>query len=89
MRKRALFDDKVKERKIKKNNLVLGYKNELDTHFQKKFIPKWRGPFAVKEVYSPCYFQLMNLYGTPHKQKVNGYCLKLYLICDTSFGSIF
>ena len=42
MRKKALFDDKVKERKIKKNDLVLRYKNELDTRFGKKLIPRWK-----------------------------------------------
>ena len=52
VRKKALFDDKVKERNIKKNDLVLRYKNEFDTRFDKKFIPRWKGPFVVKEVYS-------------------------------------
>ena len=36
MRKKALCDDKAKKRKIKKSYLVLRYKNELDTHFDKK-----------------------------------------------------
>ena len=52
MSKKALFHNKVKEKKIERNNLVLCYKIELDTHFDKKFIPKWKGPLVVKEVYS-------------------------------------
>ena len=86
MMKKALFDDKVKERKIEKNDLVFLYKNELDTRFDKKFIPRWRGPFVVKEVYSSGYFELMDLDDMPHKQKVNGYHFKLYLTRVASFG---
>ena len=66
MRRKALFDDNVKERKIKKNDLVLRCKNELDNRFDKKFIPRWKGPFVVKEVYSSGYFQLIDLDGTTH-----------------------
>ncbi|MCO5570256.1 hypothetical protein L7F22_023975 [Adiantum nelumboides] len=51
MRRKALFDDKVKKKEILKGNLVLRYDNKLDTHFDKKFIPRWEGPFVVKKVY--------------------------------------
>ena len=87
MKKKAFFYDNFNERKIKENDLVLCYKNELDTRFNKKFISRWKGHFVVKEVYSSGYFQLMDVDGTPHKKKVNGYCLKLYLTHNASFSS--
>ncbi|MCO5557604.1 hypothetical protein L7F22_011170 [Adiantum nelumboides] len=87
MRRKALFDDKVKKKEILKGNLVLRYDNKLDTHFDKKFIPRWEGPFVVKKVYPTGYFQLMNIDGTPHKRKVNGFRLKLYLTRDVFLGS--
>ncbi|MCO5574887.1 hypothetical protein L7F22_028681 [Adiantum nelumboides] len=87
MRRKALFDDKVKKKEILKGNLVLRYDNKLDTHFDKKFIPRWEGPFVVKKVYTTGYFQLMNIDGTPHKRKVNGFRLKLYLTRDVFLGS--
>ncbi|MCO5597250.1 hypothetical protein L7F22_051326 [Adiantum nelumboides] len=87
MRRKALFDDKVKKKKILKGNLVLRYDNKLNTHFDKKFIPRWEGPFVVKKVYPTGYFQLMDIDGTPHKRKVNGFRLKLYLTRDVFLGS--
>ncbi|MCO5584498.1 hypothetical protein L7F22_038426 [Adiantum nelumboides] len=87
MRRKALFDDKVKKKEILKGNLVLRYDNKLDTHFDKKFIPRWEGPFVVKKVYPTGYFQLMDIDGTPHKRKVNGFRLKLYLTRDVFLGS--
>ncbi|MCO5581353.1 hypothetical protein L7F22_035234 [Adiantum nelumboides] len=87
MRRKALFDDKVKKKKILKGNVVLRYDNKLDTHFDKKFIPRWEGPFVVKKLYPTGYFQLMDIDGTPHKRKVNGFRLKLYLTRDVFLGS--
>ncbi|MCO5592621.1 hypothetical protein L7F22_046624 [Adiantum nelumboides] len=87
MRRKALFDDKVKKKKILKGNLVLWYDNKLDTHFDKKFIPRWEGPFVVKKVFPIGYFQLMDIDGTPHKRKVNGFRLNLYLTRDVFMGS--
>ncbi|MCO5606134.1 hypothetical protein L7F22_060321 [Adiantum nelumboides] len=87
MRRKALFDDKVKKKEILKGNLVLRYDNKLDTHFDKKFIPRWEGPFVVKKVYPTGYFQLIDIDGTPHKWKVNGFRLKLYLTRDVFLGS--
>ncbi|MCO5563101.1 hypothetical protein L7F22_016737 [Adiantum nelumboides] len=87
MRRKALFDDKVKKKEILKGNLVLRYDNKLDTHFDMKFIPRWEGPFVVKKVYPTGYVQLMDIDGTPHKRKVNGFRLKLYLTRDVFLGS--
>ena len=58
MKKKALFDEKVKARRIKKHDLVLIYKNELNTYFDKKFLSRWEGPFVMQKVYPIRYFHL-------------------------------
>ena len=79
IKQKELFDKKLKDKGIKEGSLVLSYNNKLDNRFDAKFISRWEGPFVVLQAFSSGYYQLMDLDGTPHKRKVNGYRMKPYL----------
>ncbi|MCO5592122.1 hypothetical protein L7F22_046117 [Adiantum nelumboides] len=69
---------KVKDKGIKKGNMVLCYNSNLDSTFQKKFQIKWQGTFLVLDRFPNGTYQLAALNGTPHKARINGYRLKKY-----------
>ncbi|MCO5550143.1 hypothetical protein L7F22_003624 [Adiantum nelumboides] len=64
---------KVKDKGIKKGDMVLRYNSKLDSTFQKKFQIKWQGPFLVLDRFPNGTYQLADLNGTLHKARVNGY----------------
>ena len=72
------INKKVKDKGIKKGDLVLRYNSKLDSTFQKKFQVKWEGPFKVETCFPNGSYQLVNLDGTLHASRVNGLRLKLY-----------
>ncbi|MCO5607106.1 hypothetical protein L7F22_061298 [Adiantum nelumboides] len=74
----AKANAKVKDKGIKKGDMVLCYNSELDSTFQKKFQIKWQGPFLVLDRFLNGTYQLADLNGTLHKARVNGYRLKKY-----------
>ncbi|MCO5576775.1 hypothetical protein L7F22_030595 [Adiantum nelumboides] len=74
----AKANAKVKDKGIKKGDMVLRYNNKLDSTFQKKFQIKWQGPFLVLDRFPNGTYQLADLNGTLHKARVNGYRLKKY-----------
>ncbi|MCO5598101.1 hypothetical protein L7F22_052192 [Adiantum nelumboides] len=74
----AKANAKVKDKGIKKGDMVLRYKSKLDSTFQKKFQIKWQGPFLVLDKFPNGTYQLADLNGTLHKARVNGYRLKKY-----------
>ncbi|MCO5576142.1 hypothetical protein L7F22_029950 [Adiantum nelumboides] len=74
----AKANAKVKDKGIKKGDMVLRYNSKLDSTFQKKFQIKWQGPFLVLNRFSNGTYQLADLNGTLHKARVNGYRLKKY-----------
>ncbi len=78
-RRKEAFDKEVKDKGISKGGLVLQYNSKLDNRYDAKFLPKWEGPYVVSEIFPSGYYQLMDLDGTLHKKKVNGYRLKPYL----------
>ena len=78
-RRKEAFDKEVKDKGISKGGLVLQYNSKLDNRYDAKFLPKWEGPYVVSEFFPSGYYQLMDLDGTLHKKKVNGYRLKPYL----------
>ncbi|MCO5598503.1 hypothetical protein L7F22_052600 [Adiantum nelumboides] len=73
------LDKEVKDKGIKKGDLVLRYDNRLDNRFDAKFETRWQGPYIVKKAFNSSYYQLMDLDGKEHPRKVNGYRLKPYL----------
>ncbi|MCO5594343.1 hypothetical protein L7F22_048373 [Adiantum nelumboides] len=74
----AKANAKVKDKGIKKGDMVLRYNSKLDSTFQKKFQIKWQGPFLVLDRFPNGTYQLVDLNGTLHKARVNGYRLKKY-----------
>ena len=79
IKQKEMFDKRLADKGIKAGDLVLRYNNKLDTRFDVKFVPKWEGPFVVLQTFSLGCYQLLDLDGTPHKRKINGYQLKPYL----------
>ncbi|MCO5586391.1 hypothetical protein L7F22_040331 [Adiantum nelumboides] len=69
---------KVKDKGIKKGDMVLRYNSKLDSTFQKKFQIKWQGLFLVLDKFPNGTYQLADLNGTLPKARVNGYRLKKY-----------
>ncbi|MCO5579087.1 hypothetical protein L7F22_032939 [Adiantum nelumboides] len=69
---------KVKDKGIKKCDMVLRYNSKLDSTFQTKFQIKWQVPFLVLDRFPNGTYQLADLNGTLHKARVNGYRLKKY-----------
>ncbi|MCO5548812.1 hypothetical protein L7F22_002274 [Adiantum nelumboides] len=74
----AKANAKVKDKGIKKGDMVLRYNRKLDSTFQKKFQIKWQGLFLVLDSFPNGIYQLADLNGTLHKARVNGYRLKKY-----------
>ncbi|MCO5603134.1 hypothetical protein L7F22_057281 [Adiantum nelumboides] len=74
----AKANSKVKDKGIKKGDMVLHYNRKLDSTFQKKFQIKWQGPFLVLDRFPNGTYQLADLNGTLHKARVNSYRLKKY-----------
>ncbi|MCO5573334.1 hypothetical protein L7F22_027103 [Adiantum nelumboides] len=74
----AKSNAKVKDKGIKKGDMVLRYNSKLDSTFQKKFKIKWQGSFLVLDRFPNGTYQLADLNGTLHKARVNGYRLKKY-----------
>ncbi|KAL3682255.1 hypothetical protein R1sor_000277 [Riccia sorocarpa] len=59
-RRKQQFDQKVKHRDIRKNDLVLKYNNRI-SRFPAKFATKWLGPYWVQEVFDNGTIQLSTL----------------------------
>ena len=74
----AKVNQKIKNKDIKGDDLVLRYNSKLDKTFQKKFQIKWEGPFRVVESFANGTYQLADLDGTLHASRVNGFRLKKY-----------
>ncbi|MCO5564636.1 hypothetical protein L7F22_018302 [Adiantum nelumboides] len=74
----AKANAKVKDKGIKKGDMVLRYNSKLDSTFQKKFQIKWQGPFLVLDRFPNGTYQLADLNDTLHKARVNVYRLKKY-----------
>ena len=72
----AKVNQKIKNKDIKGDDLVLCYNSKLDKTFQKKFQIKWEGPFKVMESFANGTYQLADLDGTLHVSRVNGFRLK-------------
>ncbi|MCO5566642.1 hypothetical protein L7F22_020319 [Adiantum nelumboides] len=74
----AKANAKVKDKGIIKGDMVLRYNSKLDSTIQKKFQIRWQGPFLVLDRFPNGTYQLVDLNGTLHKARVNGYRLKKY-----------
>ena len=69
----------IKNKNMVEGDLVLRYNSKLDHTFQKKFQIKWEGPFQVMEKFDNGTYQLADLDGALHANRVNGFRLKKYV----------
>ena len=72
------FNAKLAPKDIKEGSLILRYNNRFDYNKSDKFVPHWEGPFKVMEKFDNGSYQLMDVSGTVHKTRVNGWRLKPY-----------
>ena len=74
------FNKKVKERTLKKSDIVLAVRRPMVmTHKTKgKFQLKWEGPFVVESVYSNGAYHLIISYDNTQMMPINGKFLKKY-----------
>ncbi|MCO5600553.1 hypothetical protein L7F22_054667 [Adiantum nelumboides] len=77
-RRRQKFNEALKDKELKRGMLVLRYDNRFDTRKDKKFMPKWEGPYVIRKKYTNGSYRLQDISGKMHKTRVNGWRLKPY-----------
>ncbi|MCO5602757.1 hypothetical protein L7F22_056895 [Adiantum nelumboides] len=75
---RKKFNEGLKDKALKRGMLVLRYDNRFDNKKDKKFLPRWEGPFLIQKKYGYGSYQLQEIDGRLHKTRVNGWRLKPY-----------
>ena len=76
--RRDRFDQGIRDKGLKEGMLVLRYDNRFDTRKDKKFMPRWEGPFIILKRYSNGSYNLTDATGKLHYTRVNGWRLKPY-----------
>ena len=71
-------NQKFKDKEIREGDLVLRYDSKLDFTFRTRFVTKWEWPFHMKKKFTNGSYQLEDLDGVMHKNRVNGLRLKKY-----------
>ena len=79
-KRRQKFNELLKDKDLKEGALVLRYDSRLDHRQDKKFLPRWEGPFIIYRKYKNGSYHLQDLSGKLHKTRANGWRLKPYLI---------
>ncbi|MCO5600690.1 hypothetical protein L7F22_054805 [Adiantum nelumboides] len=77
-RRRQNFNEGLKDKELKRGMLVLCYDNRFDTRKDKKFMPRWEGPYVIRKKYTNGSYRLQDISGKLHKTRVNGWRLKPY-----------
>ncbi|MCO5598922.1 hypothetical protein L7F22_053021 [Adiantum nelumboides] len=77
-RRRQKFNEGLKDKELKRGMLVLRYNNRFDTRKDKKFMPRWEGPYVIRKKYTNGSYRLQDISGKLHKTRVNGWRLKPY-----------
>ncbi|MCO5580783.1 hypothetical protein L7F22_034654 [Adiantum nelumboides] len=77
-RRRQKFNEGLKDKELKRGMLVLCYDNRFDTRKDKKFMPRWEGPYVIRKKYTNGSYRLQDISGKVHKTRVNGWRLKPY-----------
>ncbi|MCO5592848.1 hypothetical protein L7F22_046852 [Adiantum nelumboides] len=75
-KKRELFNNKVKEKKLEEGMLVMRYDSRLDLSPSKKFLQRWEGPYVIFKKFKNGSYRLQDLSGKIHKYPINGWRLK-------------
>ena len=73
-----MFNKGLKAKGLKRGMLVLRYDNRFDTRKDKKFMPRWEGPYLILKKHSNGSYRLRDVSGKVHKTRVNGWRLKPY-----------
>jgi hypothetical protein len=74
------FDKKVKKREFKEGDLVMMFDARHHRMAYKKLLPKWFGPFVIKEVFADNdSYELENVDGSPYPDRINHDKLKKVL----------
>ncbi|MCO5571582.1 hypothetical protein L7F22_025327 [Adiantum nelumboides] len=66
-KKRKLFNNKVKEKKLEEGMLVMRYDSRLDLSHIKKFLQRWEGPYVIFKKFKNGSYRLQDLFGKVHK----------------------
>ena len=77
-KRRLMFNKGLKAKGLKRGMLVLRYDNRFDTRKDKKFMPRWEGPYLILKKHSNGSYRLRDISGKVHKTRVNGWRLKPY-----------
>ena len=75
--RKSYYDNKLKLKTFKPNDLVLLYDNRFQ-HFPSKLQVWWHGPYCVLECYPNGSVQLDDFFGTQFLTHIIGNWLKLY-----------
>ncbi|MCO5552923.1 hypothetical protein L7F22_006442 [Adiantum nelumboides] len=75
-KKREQFNNKIKEKKLEEEMLVMRYDSRLDLSHIKKFLQRWEGPYVIFKKFKNRSYRLQDLSGKIHKYPVNGWRLK-------------
>ncbi len=74
------FDKKVKKKEFKKGDLVMMFDIRHHRKAYKKLLPKWFGPFVIKNVFADNgFYELENVDGSPYLNRNNHDKLKKVL----------
>jgi hypothetical protein len=74
------FDKKVKKREFKEGDLVMMFDARHHRKAYKKLLPKWFGPFVIRNVYADNgFYELENVDGSPYLNRINHEKLKKVL----------
>ena len=77
-KRRLMFNKGLKAKGLKRGMLVLRYDNRFDNRKDKKFMPRWEGPYLILKKHSNGSYRLRDVSGKVHKTRVNGWRLKPY-----------
>jgi hypothetical protein len=77
---KMVFDKKVKKKEFKEGDLVMMFDARHHCRTYKKLLPKWFGPFVIKNVFADNgSYELQNVDGSPYPDRVNHDKLKKVL----------
>ncbi|MCO5593825.1 hypothetical protein L7F22_047843 [Adiantum nelumboides] len=60
-RRRQKFNKDLKDKDLKRGMLVLRYDNSFDTRKDKKFMPRWEGPYVSRKKYTNGSYRLQDI----------------------------
>ncbi|MCO5585759.1 hypothetical protein L7F22_039695 [Adiantum nelumboides] len=75
-KKREQFNNKVKEKKLEEEMLVMRYDSRLDLSHSKKSLQRWEGSYVIFKKFKNGSYRLQDLSGKIHKYPINGWRLK-------------